>query len=344
MQDAIYTWTEDQVKDKLNDVVSEYRYLYALSNAMGKVYHSLEDAKRDLINLFRFVRIPISVVETLEKPWYPALRTMYNVSRGTGMHMTQEERAEYAGQLENHGKTAMEFLRDGKPILKDILEAKNLEYTEQEADTVFAGLKDINCDTSLTQFEKELQSQINHISQARNRILLKELWISVSGKETVKAWCTDHGAPLLWIVSKEQRKAFSTVISVQKDQRVLDQYVTEAIDIIKNMDHSILVDDKLIFDTLMRTIGQEYTDIFSEERGKLLSEAKMSLGNDMSTWDVDELLSLQQLLKKAQREKAKREKLSNAKGQVRSMNESSLREKVAAFLDAHPEFCDDFIK
>ena len=63
----------------------------------------------------------------------------------------------------------------------------------------------------------------------------------------------------------------------------------------------------------------------------------------MSTWDVDSLRILQQILKTAQQNKAKKEKLNTAKGNVRNMNEGSLRDKVTAFLDSHPEFCDDFI-
>ena len=68
----------------------------------------------------------------------------------------------------------------------------------------------------------------------------------------------------------------------------------------------------------------------------------MKLGNDMSTWDVGDVQKLQQLLKEARQEKAKREKLSTTKSKVQSMNEAKLRSTVQAFLDAHPEFCDDF--
>ena len=46
MQDAIYTWTEEQVKEKLVDIVSEYNYLNALNVALDKIYHSMEGADR----------------------------------------------------------------------------------------------------------------------------------------------------------------------------------------------------------------------------------------------------------------------------------------------------------
>ena len=69
----------------------------------------------------------------------------------------------------------------------------------------------------------------------------------------------------------------------------------------------------------------------------------MQLGNDMSLWDIGDLKVLQGILKKALQDKARREQLSETKSHVQTMNESKLRDKVKAFLDDHPEFCDDFI-
>ena len=41
-------------------------------------------------------------------------------------------------------------------------------------------------------------------------------------------------------------------------------------------------------------------------------------------------------------ERAKKEKLQNTQNHVRCMSEDVLKDKVSAFLNAHPEFCDDF--
>lgn len=343
MQGAIYTWTEEQVNEKLSDVVSEYRYLDALNGAIGKENHSVEDAKKVLSNLFTFVRIPIVAVESLQKPWFEALKAMFKVSKGTAIHMTQEERALDAAEISAHGKAAMDFLQDGKPVLLELLEARNLDCSNDELNTVYSGLKDMTAETTLSQFNKELDNQIGRISQARNRIMLQEKWRTLSGVQTVKDWCAKHGAPLLWIVSKEQRKALRTLISVLNNQRTLDQDVVSALSVLKVMDDSILHDDRIILDSFIKTVGDEYRGVFESEHDQVLAKAKMQLGNDMSLWDIDDLKVLQGILKKALQDKAKREKLSVTKNRIQSMNESKLRDQVKAFLDAHPEFCDDFI-
>ena len=164
----------------------------------------------------------------------------------------------------------------------------------------------------------------------------------MTGCDTLKKWCADHGAPLLWIVSSEQRQAFSTLIRVRNNQKPLDSDVLSAISVLKSMDTPILSDEQQIVNALLDTVGQEYREIFETERYQLLNKAKMKLGNDMSLWDINGLKTLQDILKKAQQDKAKREKLNSTKNRVQTMNEDTLRSRVIAFLDSHPEFCDDF--
>ena len=75
-----------------------------------------------------------------------------------------------------------------------------------------------------------------------------------------------------------------------------------------------------------------------------MSKARHRNGSDMSIWSVRELISVQKLLKEAQQDKAKKEKLSATKISVQNMEVPKLRDKVKAFLDQHPEFCDSFME
>ena len=88
----------------------------------------------------------------------------------------------------------------------------------------------------------------------------------------------------------------------------------------------------------------DYKDIWTEERDVILFKARQKNGADMSIWSATELSVVQRILKDAQQEKAKKEKLSAAKISVKNMNEGKLRDCVAEFLDRHPEFCDSFME
>ena len=342
MQNAIYTWTEDQVREKLPDIVSDYRYLDALNKAMGKEYHSAEDARRDLTNLFRFLRLSMAAIENSGALWYLALSILREVSKRGTAHMTPEERAVHVAELVENGQKAMDCLRDGKPALAEILDARKIEYTEEELDSVYAGFKDMSCDATLSQFDKELQRQIDKIDAARNRILLKERWRMLSGEDTVRSWCKTHNAPLLWIVTRDLQKAIDTLIDVQNETRTVNQSVVSAIEVLNRIDPLLLTDDKKIAAALLETIGEEYRPILEDERDRatVMTKAKMKLGNDMSAWTSAELSALQRILKEFEREKAKKEKLERAKERVLTMDERELRNHVRTFIERHPEYCD----
>ena len=340
MQSAIYTWTETQIQEKLPDIVSDYHYLDTLNRVMGKDYHSTEGARRDLANLFQFLRLSVAAIEDGELSWYPALAVLRKVSEQGTAHMTPEERANHISVLSEYGQKAMDCLRDGKPALAEILDRRGIAYTNEELDSIYAGLKDLSFDSSLSQFDNELKRQINRISDARNRILLKERWRLLSGEETVRSWCKTHDAPLLWIVKRDQQKAIDTLIDVQNAVRTVNQTVVEAINILNAMDPGLLTDNEKITAALLNTVGDEYRSILEEDRSTVMARAKLKLGNDMSTWTVTDLAELQRILKEAVQEKAKREKLEQAMAKTQTMDEQELRKRVQTFMKKHPEYCD----
>ena len=342
MQDAVYSWKEEQVKAKLNGVVSEYRYLDALNTAMRNTYHSHEEALRDLRNAFNHMRVAILAIEPLQRPWYEALTVLRRVSRFGIDKMTLEEREADIRVLAAYGKSAWECIQNVKPVLQTMLEQMQLDCTQEELNSIYSGLKDVSCDATLTQFEKDLKTQTSKISQERNRNIVLQRWKTLSSTETVKEWCNARGIPLLWIVPDDVAKAISTLISVQKNERTLDQDVQSAIHTLDAMDHSLLLDVEKAEQELMMVIGEEYREIFAEKKKEALTALKLKLGNDISAWTAKSVITMQKTLKGYIKEKAKEEKLQSTQNHVRKMNEDELRDKVASFLSSHPEFCDDF--
>ena len=344
MQAAIYTWTEDQVKEKLSGVVQEYVYLDVLNGVIGKDCHDITEARKELTNIFRFFRISMEAVEKLNLPWYPALSILRKVAREGIAQETPEEQTQEIDVLRQYGKEAMSALRDAKPVLSQILESRGLETTKDELESIYQGLKDMTYDTTIGQFENALKTQTARISMARNRVLLLSKWTTLTGEESVKSWCVTHKAPILWIVPKEHVKAIETVIEVQQNVRIMDQKVVSALQMLDTLDVGLMTDDQNIEAALINTIGTEYKEIWQAERDSLISKARMKNGADMSTWGVTELIAFQRMLKEAQQEKAKKEKLAATKTSVQNMAETKLRSRIAAFLDQHPEFCDSFME
>lgn len=345
MQGEIYTWTEQQVADKLADIVNEYQYLVEVDHALGQNYRNLEDARKDLANRFKYQRIPFTAVEDIQKPWHPALKALRTLSLGKATHLTAEERDADAAALRSYGKAANDFLTDSKATLADILDARDVNCTTEELDAIYTGLKSTPFDATLTQFNHLLDQQVARIGQARNRSKLKALWESVTGKESVKAWCDSFSTPIFWVIPKELRKPIHTVIDLQSGITTpRDTEVIAAIDALQNEKARVLTDAQKVYAALYETVGSEYVTYFKVHRPELLAKLKLSHGNDMSTWEAPELSRLQSMMKSAIQQQARQEKLQNTKNEIAEMPVSRLRENIASFLDSHPEYCDEFLK
>lgn len=342
MQGAIYTWSEDEVKSKLSIVVQEYLFLSALNHAMGKKYFSLENARHDLANVFAHMRISLDAVEKLKEVWYPTMKLLFDVSQYGIGNMTVEQQNDAIHMLSEYGKDAMSRLRDDKPILEKILETRGIECTKSELDKIYTSIKGLSASTQISSFDKEIETQIKEITFSRNKLMLNEQWKFVSGKDTVKQWCTDNCLPLLWLVSKEERNALLTVIAVQNGKAVLNQDVQQAYSILKNINVQILTDFAFASDMFIHILGSEYSDILKSDNTKIMTKAKLELGNDMSNWDSADLNTFRDIVKKIQREKARKEKLNRVKNGIKIMDENQLRNRVVSFLEDHPEFCDSF--
>lgn len=188
-----------------------------------------------------------------------------------------------------------------------------IECTPEELQTIYEGLKDVSCDATANQFEKDLKQQTGRISQRRNRSTLLERWKTLSSTENVKTWSNARGIPLLWVVTKNASKAIRTLIAVQNDERALDQDVLAAINVLDTMDHTILTDNATAEQAFMNAIGANYRDVFEEQRKEIITELKLKLGSDVSAWDVSDLITVQSTLKNIRQRKQKGEAAEHAK-------------------------------
>ncbi len=344
MQGAIYTWTEDQVIEKLETVALEYRYLDILNWVIGKDCHSIEDAQKELKNLFKFFRLSLEVVERINLIWFEALLVLHRVSNEGIIHLSSEEQKKEMDILHMYGKDAMGALKDAKPVLEQILVNRGLEYSQEELNSIYAGLKDLTCDSTINQFEVTLKSQIAKISHARNRETLLCKWENLTGKATVKEWCVEHHAPIKWIIPKGYGKAIDTLIEVQQNGSTTDQQVVTAIELINSLDVTVLTDENIIENAMISTIGLEYREIWHSEKNSIISGARQKNGADMSQWDIQELNYVKEVLARMLKEKAKKEKLKSTIKSINDMSESSIKERIGVFLKKYPEYCDEFIE
>jgi predicted MPP superfamily phosphohydrolase len=182
LQDSISAWREEQVIEKLGELVRELRVIAVFKNAIGENIKTYSAIQYKLNNVFEHMKIPGTVVETLSYSWIPTLKLMRQLSRNAWSDIPDKDDVELT--LQNNVMKVLENITQPKLLLEAVLNARNISYTDDELDWIYGNLKPQAYETPATTFEAHLNRLLESISYNRNAALVKELWQSRTGTAT----------------------------------------------------------------------------------------------------------------------------------------------------------------
>ena len=342
MQQAIYSWTEEQVTSKLDDLYCEYELISILNDALSVSRTNLLALQKDLKNCFEYMKVPGKIIEKFTKPWIGALRILFVISTGGFSARSVEDQKNDLEVLRQYAKEAWQYVNSSMLLLDEYMKQKGIKCTDKELNEIFENIKPSVYDIPEVLFTSTLQAQIDKVAFARNKGELLQAWGKYSGTESISAWCKKYTTPIQWVVPENDLNHFRTLKSVQDSQSVDRIQLNNALAFFQNGQLSYLQDAVRIKKCFLARIEEEYIDIFSENKELLLSEIRMKFGVDVYGWEYRSH-EIYNVIKDFGKEKMKAQHLQAAQDKVKKMNEADLRSKVSALLIEHPELCRIFI-
>lgn len=342
MQQATYSWTEEQVRVKLEEIVCEYELISTLNEALAVSRKNLFTLQQDLKNCFDNMKIPGRIIENFDKPWIGALKIFVIISKSGFTGRSVEEKISDLTALKQYAKEAWQYVNSSKLLLDEYIKQEGIECSEKELDGIFDNLKPTAYDSPEVLFTSALQAQITKIAYARNKVELQQAWEKCSGTESISAWCKKYTTPIQWVAPIEDSYHFRILKSVQDSKSVDSIQLNNALVFFKNEKLSYLQDAVQIQKRFFVQIGDEYQEIFSENKDLLLSKIRIKFGAEVYIWEY-KAREISIIIKDFAKEKMKAQHLQAAQDKVKKMNESALRSKVSALLAEHPQLCCIFI-
>ncbi|MEN6325740.1 MAG: hypothetical protein ABFD18_06000 [Syntrophomonas sp.] len=342
MQQATYTWLEDQVKEKLNELRCEYELIFILNEALSVSRKNLFALQQDLKNCFDNMKVPGRIIEKLDKPWIGALKILFDVSNDGFTGQSMEDRISELEILNQYAKDAWQYVNSSKLLLNEYMIQKGIECSEKELDSIFGNLKPSAYDSPEVLFTNALHTQIAKIAYARNKGELQEAWEKCSGTESISAWCKKYTTPIQWVIPTADWPHFQILKSIQESQLVESTQLNNALAFFKQGKLSYLQDAVHIQKCFLAQIGEEYQDDFSANNEILLSKIRYKCGIDVYKWEY-RAHDISVIIKDFVKEKMKVQHLQASLDKVKTMNESALRKKVGMLLTENPDLCGFFI-
>lgn len=340
MQGQVSTWTEQQVEEKLKELCIEYNAIVSLNNALGSKRKSIKILSEDMKNAFDHMIVPGSVMETLGYDWISTLKIMYIIATTQWSKIDISDRETYIDLINKNARTVWGNVISSKPVLKKYMEIHGHVCTDDELSDIFSSLKASKYSTSVTDFDSQIEGQLNKIAYNRNKKRINELWKQYSGFDTIVAWCNYWSVPIQWVLSDEERTHISVLYSIQHNESVRDIALNNAVRYFERNTLSVLKNSKKIMDSFFNQIGENYRAAFEGSYDILFSRLKTNrnLTSDVYSW-THKISDIRYTIDDFLRVKY----CEQAKNSVVTMDSDELRKRVVSLLEKNPDLYTVFI-
>jgi hypothetical protein len=343
MQGYIYTWTEEQVIGKLEELTLEYQLIDTLNMALGVKRKTVKQIKDDLNNCFENMKVPGSVIETLNDEWIPALKTMRLVSEDGWSRLDIAKKENFVSTLANgYGKQAWEHITESKLVLAKYLSSQTISCTESEIDGIYTEIKPLPYNTPASSFKAVIQMFIERIAYERNKQELLMIWQERSGEKTIFAWCKHYTTPIQWVVDDSALVHILLIKSINDGNRVDVIALKRALEFFEQNTYIKLKNTDEIQKCFFSQIGTENMTGFREYQNDILARIRMKLGSDIYSWG-NKAGDVRNIVEKFIKEKNVEKFKSMVEEQVMKMPVTDLRSRILKLLDNHPEYSELFL-
>jgi hypothetical protein len=344
MQGAIYTWTEQQVVERLDDLACEYQLIDTLNTVMGVQRKSVRLLQKDLANCFDHMKVPGAVIEGLDEPWIPALKSLRTIAVDGWQSVAPEERRLQLDVLAKHGKTAWESTKSPRGLLREYMRERGLaSVDDDELGSIYEGLSQWPYSVTEGPFLDAVEAQMRRLTYEQQKSRLCEQWVRISGQPSVREWCKKFNTPIQWVLKPDVQPYIESVRMVQDNKRIDDSDLHNAVEFLQSSDlNGVLGNSSYVNDCFITQVGETYRDLFNQYKDQILLAVRLKMGNDVYSW-ANNPGQVRSIVKDFVDEKAREQFLQLAQAVIRSMPEADLRRRVAALLDARPELCKLFV-
>ncbi len=343
MQGNTDTWLEKQVASKIQDLVTEYRLVQCLNNAINDVQKSLMGHYFTIKNCFSIMKVPGRVVEQLfDFPWIKAMTDMYYLINNNWQNISTNKKSELLSELDMYGLEAWQNIQNQKVLLEKYLTGKQIAYSDNDLEHIYNDAPEWSYETQLPAFEAALDKSIRSIKFEHDKQILLGRWKEISGFETIEGWCNEYVVPIQWVVNKDDESYFISIHELEKGKSIGNTDLYNAIQFFKTNNFDFLQNRQYIRAKLYEQICNGSEKEFEENEKNIMAQVRIKCGANVFAWasrggEISKIVAT--YINKIAAAKAKQV----AKEKISGMNEQELRNNILKAMEEYPQLYKYFI-
>ncbi|MDN5363002.1 MAG: hypothetical protein PWQ91_63 [Eubacteriales bacterium] len=287
LEEDVYLWKEEKVKDKLPEVLAELELTASLNELWGGKAKSIGEAAQYFQEVWFNGKLPLALYKKGQPQELAAAITLLEKVVRDPRQAVKENRAQ---DIRDNVPGLKEVLQNPLPVVIRLVDeyiGEKIGY--QEAEEIYQALPNLaHCG------EGEVRSELERVLAAlsRNKAIaeLEEEWRELTDSSSPDEWSEKHRVPIQWVLAERE---FLEFFDRFKERRNLSKPEIEALLSFlkeKSSEMKVVHDERYVLQKFLEAAAREYASLVQEEEmaRKLQDYIYQKMGGEVRRWVIEQ--------------------------------------------------------
>lgn len=340
LEEEKWQWREQEVKDTAGMLTLDLTLVGVVNSVLDGSAESIEKIKETLSNYLDYISIPGCVYASLQDAWAGTVAVLYAIATNKWVAYNAEEKATIISDLEQYMAEAIENIAHPINVLKKYIERNGMgSFSDAEYNEILLALPKEPFTQTEHNFKSNIRNKINDLAYSKKVNQLLSIWHKKTGFNTVSAWTMKYIMPIVWVMP-DSSSVFSVITALEKNERIDDIRLDNALSSIENTDFSLLSEQGEIDRRFVINVASEkYVGILLPHVKELKDKIQNSGFRNYTRWNND-LVGIRSIVEKYITTDLKPEVSDKAKQRIKGKsNPDELKKLLEKILDQSSEAC-----
>lgn len=285
LNEDVYLWEEERVKEKLPLVASEFDFVDSLNKLLEVRKKDLQELREHFINWFD-CKLPLYFfVEGQNEDIAGAINSLNNLI----YHNSKDLKVDAAEDIRRLSGTLRSLLSSGSiPLTKILIEKYSGQtLSEKEAAQVYADIPDLR-DSSEDEVKRAILIALSRQAKQKKISEVRRTWQIISDSASPEEWSEKMRTPIQWVIEGLEHhnfiKQYSNISNMSEDE--LEQMILYLNN--NRAELEVLKDSQYILQKLIQVAAGDYADlVYQAEAGlEIQSFVYKQMDGNVFSWPM----------------------------------------------------------
>ena len=262
---ANWVWSEETARDKVKEVILEYRIIAESNKVLAKTT-CFEDMLKEWLDKCKYIKISYLALKNYLGSLNEFLGLLYSIKKSGNIQDSQKQK--FYELVTEYGKEFQDFYNSQVEVFRQVCSyyIDTYDFTPEESLDLYQTLP-VDCFTrEKPDYFGLVESKAAEFNSKRSSAKLKKLWFEKTGTDSPRIWSIKHRMPILCMIGdkqfREAKNAFETINSKKTDAVSIEKALEflESTDIFEKIDNQEVC-DRAFKEAMIKNLDVMLTDI-----------------------------------------------------------------------------------